>query len=223
MSNYDLSSADLGRVAGQLVDKLRIANQDVWTASGPPPDGPYYLNDAAGTSPNSFDDGTPNIVIGLLHTFHNDGFVTGFQWWDQSGSAETWDFGIREVTTSNGNTPDTGSSKLASKSVASTGAGFREFNFDDPVPVSTGEMYLLTRYNSTGYYVHSSSFTGSHGAYTDLDPVYMPGYTNDESAKVSGWTHVIRSLFAIGSGDVVPTGDGGGAFYGVTPIFYKTL
>jgi hypothetical protein len=32
MPNYDLSSSDSGRVANQLVDILRISNQDVWVA-----------------------------------------------------------------------------------------------------------------------------------------------------------------------------------------------
>jgi hypothetical protein len=32
MPAFDLSTANLGRVAGQTVDKLRIANQDVWSA-----------------------------------------------------------------------------------------------------------------------------------------------------------------------------------------------
>jgi hypothetical protein len=36
MPNYDLSSALEGRVAGQPVDMLRIANQIVWEASAPP-------------------------------------------------------------------------------------------------------------------------------------------------------------------------------------------
>jgi hypothetical protein len=35
MVNIDLSSTDLGRVAGQNVDRLRIADQDVWTATPP--------------------------------------------------------------------------------------------------------------------------------------------------------------------------------------------
>lgn len=225
MPNYDLSSADLGRVAGQLVDKLRIANQDVWTASGPPPDGPYYLNDAAGVSPGGFSDGTPNIVIGLVAMFHNSGYVTGLQWWDQSSGAGNWDFGFYEITTSNGVTPDLGASKLAGATVAAAGSGFRDLTFDfgGPVPVSYGHMYLATRYSATGYYVHSSAFSGNHGAFTDADPVYIPTTGEDVSPVVPGWTAVRRSLFTIGGGDVIPTGDGGGAFYGVTPIFFKSL
>jgi hypothetical protein len=223
MPNYDLSSADLGRVAGQLVDKLRIANQDVWTASGPPPDGPYYLNDAAGVTPGGFSDGTPNIVIGLLTIFHNPGYVTGLQWWDQSSGAGNWDFGFYEVTTSDGSKPDTGTSKLASATLAATGGGFREVTFTTPVPVSYGHMYLATRYNANGYYVHSGAFGGNHGAFTDGDPVYIPAIGEDVSPVVPTWTNVWRSLFKIGSGDVVPNENGAGAFYGVTPIFFKTL
>lgn len=37
MPNYDLSTANLGRVAGQSVDMLRIANQIIWQASEPIP------------------------------------------------------------------------------------------------------------------------------------------------------------------------------------------
>lgn len=221
MPNYDLSSATLGRVANQTVDMLRIADQIVWAANTT--DGPYYLNDAASASPGSFSDGTPNIVTGHLMIFHNDGFVTGLQWFDLDAAAGNWIFGIREVTTSDGSSPDTGISKIQGKTITATGAGFRNMSFDAPAAVEFGKMYLVTRYSATGYYVHTAAFDGAHGAFTDADPVYFPSIGEDVSPVIPGWTAVRRALFSIGSGDVVPTGEGAHAFYGVTPIFYKSL
>lgn len=220
MPDFDLSSANLGRVANQDVDMLMIANTVVWSASTA--DGPYYLNDAATTTPTSHNDGTPNIVTGHLVLFHNAGFVTGVQWYDLDSGAGDWVMNLYSVTTSDGNVPSS-STKLAAKTVASTGAGFRQTNFDTPVAVATNVMYCVCRYSATGYYTHTASFTGSHGAYTDADPVYYPEPNEDDSSIAAGWSSVDRSLFKIGSGDVVPNVNGSGPFYGISPVFYKSL
>jgi Domain of unknown function (DUF4082) len=216
-----LSFANLGRVANQDVDMLMIADEVVWSASTA--DGPYYLNDAASITPSSFSDGTPNIVTGHLTFFHNAGYVTGVQWYDLASGAGDWVLSLYPVTTSNGNVPNTGATKLASKTVASTGAGFRTTNFDTPVAVTTAQMYLVCRYSATGFYVHTSSFSGSHGNYTDADPVYIPEDNEDDSSIISGWSSCDRSLLKIGSGDVVPNVNGSGPFYGISPVFYKSL
>lgn len=222
MVEIDLSSANLGRVAGVDVDALMIANQIVWEPVTA--DGPYYLNDALSIVPGSFSDGTPNIVTGHLVMFHNSGFVTGWKWYDATSAAGNWVLGFRNVDTVNGHVPISGATKLADKTVAANGSGLRETNFDSPVAVSPGEMYLVTRYSSTGYYVHTNTgWAGSHGAYSDADPVYIGADNENVSDKVFGWTSADRSLFQIGSGDVVPTLTGSGPYYGITPIFYKSL
>src|SRR6187549_3032564 len=149
MPNYDLSSANSGRVANQTVDMLRIANQTVWSASTP--DGPYYLNDAVGVTLPGFSDGTPNIVTGHLCMFHNDGFFTGFQWFDADAAAGSWVLSLYEATTSDGHLPNSGDTKLDNITVASDGSGWRISNFDDPVPIDLTKMYCLTRYSSTGH------------------------------------------------------------------------
>lgn len=84
-------------------------------------------------------------------------------------------------------------------------------------------MYCLCRYNASGYYVHTASFAGAHGNYTDADPVYFPEPNEDDSSIVSGWSSVDRSVFKIGSGDVIPNVNGSGPYYGISPVFYKTL
>lgn len=222
MVDVDVSSANLGRVAGVDVDALMIANQLVWEVVSA--DGPYYLNDALPIIPTGYSDGTPNIVTGHLIFFHNAGFVTGWKWYDASAGAGNWELGFRNVDTLNGHTPIPGGAKAAGKTVAATGGGLRETNFDTPVAVVPGEMYLVTRYSATGYYVHTNTgWAGSHGAYTDADPVYMGADNENVSAQVFGWTSADRSLFQIGAGDVVPTQTGSGPYYGITPIFYKSL
>jgi hypothetical protein len=222
MVEIDLSSADLGRVANQDVDMLMIANQIVWQVSEP--DGPYYLNDALTVTPTAYTDGTPNIVIGHPFLFAVPGFVTGVRWYDGASGAGSWILSIWDANTSDGARPNAGSStRLASKTVSAAGGGYRDTNFDSPVAVTTDNVYVVSRYNSAGHYVHSPAFNGPHGAYTDPDPVYLPVYNGDISAIVAGWTAILPSIFSIGGGDVIPVSDGSSAHYGLTPIFFKTL
>lgn len=63
MPNYDLSSANLGRVANQPVDMLRIADQIVWQASVAPPEPTYTIFDGAALVMASFDDLNPNSWV----------------------------------------------------------------------------------------------------------------------------------------------------------------
>lgn len=224
MVEIDLSAATLGRVAGQEVDALMIANQLVWEApSGT--DGPYYVNDALAITPNVYTDGTPNIVIGHQMIFHNDGFVTGIRWYDGAAGAGNWILSLWLADTVDGHIPDIGSTtRLAAKTVASTGGGYRDTLFDTPISVENNQMYVVSRYNSAGHYAHHPGFSGSHGAYTDADPVYVPLFNENVSSIVFGWTGVYPYLFRVGSGDVVPQVQASGTpYYGLTPIFYKSL
>src|ERR1044072_4784261 len=105
MVEIDQSTALEGRVANQEVDMLMIADTVVWEKPATA-DGPYYLNDALGIVPGAFSDGTPNIVTGHLVFFHNDGFVTGFVFYDGSASGSGWSVSLWSVTTVNGITPN---------------------------------------------------------------------------------------------------------------------
>lgn len=224
MVEIDLSSANLGRVAGQDVDMLMIANQVVWQV--PSADGPYYLNDHAPITPNSFNDGTPNIVIGHLVLFHNDGFVTGIRWNDLTAAAGNWILGLWDADTADGRYPDgPATTRIATKTVVSTGAGLRDTTLDTPVAVEVGKVYVVSRYSATGYYAHTTSFSaGSHGAYTDADPVYVPSAGEDLSSINPEWTDAERSLYRIGGGDTYPVNPGiSDPFYGISPIFFKSL
>lgn len=223
MVEIDLSTANLGRVAGQEVDALMIANQVVWEAAGP--DGPYFVNDALTITPGIFTDGTPNIVTGHLCYFHNPGYVTGFLWYDGSGAAGTWILNFYLAGLWDGKYPETNSPLLGQKSVASAGSGIRQTALDTPVAVVANQMYLVTRYSSIGRYNHTfTGWSGPKGAYTDADPVCVPDHNQDVSARVPGWTGAYKSIYRIGGGNVVPQTPGtGGPYYGVTPIFYKSL
>lgn len=223
MPNYNLASAQTGRVANQIVDKLMIANQIVWEA--PTADGPYYVNDALGITPNTYTDGTPNIVIGHQVLFQNDGFVTGVRWYDGVSGAGNWIVSLWLPDTVDGHIPDIGATtRLATKTVASTGAGYRNTLFDTPVAVDNDHVYVVSRYNAAGHYVHHPSFAGSHGAYSDADPVYVPAYGENVASIVPGWTAIYPSLFRVGSGDVVPqVNPSGNPYYGIMPIFFKSL
>jgi hypothetical protein len=223
MVQIDLSSANLGRVANQDVDLLMIANQVVWEV--PAADGPYYVNDALLITPSMYTDGTPNIVIGHQLILHNDGFITGIRWYDGASGAGNWILSLWLADTVNGHIPDIGATiRLATKTVASAGSGYRDTNFDTPVAVETNKVYVVSRYNAAGHYVHSPSFSGSHGAYSDSDPVYVPGHNEDISAIVPGWTGIYPAVFTVGNGDVVPQVDPSGTpYYGLTPIFFKSL
>lgn len=225
MTEYDFSGYDACRVANEEVDMLVIANELVWEKPSTV-DGPYYLNDATGFVPGSFSDGTPNIVTGHLFIFKMAGFVTGLRLYDGNAAAGSWIIGLREVDTVNGHTPISGAAFLQQKTVSATGGGLREIEFDDPVEVDPNTMYLATRYSSTGYYVHRTTgwSTGGHGAFTDADPVYLPGENENVSSIVTGWASADRSLYMIGAGNVVPTTTPiGGPYYGISPIFYKSL
>jgi hypothetical protein len=224
MAQIDLSSANLGRVAGQEVDALMIANTLVWESpSGP--DGPYYVNDALAITPNLYSDGTPNIVIGHQLLFHNPGFVTGIRWYDGTSAAGSWTLSLWRSETIDGHIPDLGTTpRLAVKTVAAAGGGYRDTLFDTPITVVTNKVYTVSRYNSIGRYVHHAGFSGAHGAYSDADPVYVPSFNQNMSAVAPGWTGVYPYLFRVGAGDVVPQVQSSGSpYYGITPIFYKSL
>ncbi len=224
MPQYDFTTAVEARVANQEVDMMMVAGQIVWEKPSVA-DGPYFLNDAMSLTPNSFSDGTPNIVIGHLTMFHNDGFVTGWRWYDATSGAGNWILSLWLGDTSDGRYPDgAGTTRLSTKTVSSTGAGWRDTNLDTPVAVENDKMYVVTRYSATGYYVHTLGFGGSHGAYSDADPVYIPSAGEEVSAFVPPWNDAERSLFKVGSGDVCPTQAGiNDPYYGISPIFYKSL
>jgi len=222
MVEIDLSGAVAGRVANQDVTALMIANQIVWEASTA--DGPYYLNDALLVTPTAYTDGTPNIVTGHSMIFAVAGFVTGIRWYDGASGAGSWIFSAWSAETTNGSTPNAGaSSRLATKSSSSTGGGYRDVIFDTPVAVDVDQVYVFSKYNAAGHYTHSPSFIGPHGALTPSDPVYMPGENENISSVVPGWTAIQSSLFTIGGGDVIPVSSGSGPYYGLTPIFFKSL
>lgn len=63
MPNYDLSPANLGRVANQSVDMLRIANQIVWQASVAPPEPTYTIFDGASIALTSHFDLDPGSWV----------------------------------------------------------------------------------------------------------------------------------------------------------------
>jgi hypothetical protein len=224
MPELDLTEAVGVRFGNVDVSAVMIANQLIWEESTA--DGPYYVNDVAALVPGAFTDGTPNIVTGHLVIFHNPGFVTGVRWYDGAAGAGNWIFGLWSTDTTDGHIPNAGlSTRLATKTIAATGAGLRDSDFDTPVAVLANEMYVVTRYSSTGRYAHLvTGFSGPHGAFSDADPVFIPGDDQNVSALVSGWTSADRSLFQIGSGDVVPLQSGNnGPYYGVSPIFFKSL
>ena len=224
MPQYDFSTHTACIVANQEVDLLQIAGQVVWQKPATA-DGPYYVNDVLGITPTAYTDGTPNIVIGHLFLVHNSGFVTGMRWYDGAAGAGNWMLRLWLADTVNGHNADTGGTvSVANKSVASAGGGYRDTLFDTPVAVSPGNVYVASRYNSAGHYVHSPSFSGAHGAYSDADPVYVPSHSEDISAIVSGWTAIYPAAFGVGGGDVVPQVDPSGTpCYGITPIFFKSL
>jgi hypothetical protein len=222
MVEIDLSGVNLGRINNQDVNALIIANQLVWEASTA--DGPYYLNEALLRTPTAYTDGTPNIVTGLATIFAVPGFVTGIRWYDGASGAGSWIFSAWSAETSNGIVPDAGlSTRLASKSSGSTGSGYRDVIFDTPVTIDDDQVYVFSRYNSSGHYTHAPSFGSSYGALTPEDPVYKPGENENISSVVPGWTSIQSTLFGIGGGDVMPVSSGSGSYYGLTPIFFKSL
>lgn len=224
MVQIDLSSANLGRVAGQNVDKLMIANQLVWEV--PSADGPYFINDALAITPTAYTDGTPNIVIGHQLAFYTAGYVTGVRWYDGSASAGDWIMSLWRSETVDGHIPDLSTTpRLATKTVASNGSGYRDTLFDTPIAVVPQEIYTVSRYSSIGCYVHSPSFSGQHGAFNASDPVFVPEFNQNMTGQgFVGWTGVYPYLYRIGSGDVVPQVQAiGTPYYGITPIFYKSL
>src|SRR5690349_1520856 len=224
MPQYDFTTAIDARVANQEVDMMMVDGQIVWEKPASA-DGPYYVNDALLITPTAYTDGTPNIVIGHQFILHNSGFITGVRWYDGAAGAGNWVMRLWDAETTNGHIPDTGSTaSLANKTVASTGGGYRDTLFDTPVAVNTGQVYVVSRYNAAGHYVHSPSFSGGHGAYSDADPVRVPSHNEDISSIVGGWTGIYPALFRVGAGDVVPQVDPSGTpYYGITPIFYKSL
>jgi hypothetical protein len=224
MVEIDLSSALEGRVANQEVDMLMIANTVIWEKPSTA-DGPYYVNDALGITPTAYTDGTPNIVIGHLMIFYDPGFVTGIRWYDGAAGAGDWILSLWLADTVNGHNADIGGSpRQATKTVASTGSGYRDTLFDSPVAVTDSNVYVVSRYNSAGHYVHSPSFSGSHGAYSPADPVYVPNRDENISGIVPGWTGIYPSAFTVGGGDQIPQVDPSGTpYYGLTPIFFKSL
>lgn len=223
MVEIDLSGSVAGRVANQDVTALMIANTLVWEAVTA--DGPYYVNDALGITPTAYTDGTPNIVIGHQFIVHNSGFITGVHWFDGASGAGNWTMRLWDSETIDGHIPDIGATvSIANKTVSSNGSGYRDTLFDAPIAVSPGQVYVVSRYNAAGHYTHSPSFAGSHGAYSDSDPLYVPSHNENISSIVAGWTGIYPALFRVGSGDVVPQVDPSGTpYYGITPIFFKTL
>lgn len=224
MPQYDFTTAIEARVANQEVDLMLINGVVVWEKPATA-DGPYYVNDALGITPTAYTDGTPNIVIGHLMVFHDPGFITGIRWYDGAAGAGNWILSVWQADTVNGHNADIGSTpRLVSKTVASDGSGYRDTLFDSPQAVTDDHVYVISRYNAAGHYVHSPSFSGSHGAYSSADPVYVPSHSEDISGIVPGWTGIYPAAFTVGSGDVVPQVDPSGTpYYGLTPIFYKSL
>jgi hypothetical protein len=222
MPAYDLSPATLARVANQEVDLLRIAGVDVWAK--PTADGPYYVTGYSAVTPNNFTDGTPNISTAHLCIFHNSGYVTGIQWYDANAASGNWALRLWEAIADDGHIPAISSPSLANVTVASAGSGWRETNFASPVAVVPGQMYVVSRYSSVGHYCHLSLPEDSFGGYTDGDPPYIPQANEDLSFIVTGWSSADRSIYQIAGGDVIPRTTGfAQPFYGVAPIFYKTL
>jgi len=79
MVEIDLTSADLGRIANQGVDALRIANQNIWEAGSEPP--VTYRIWPSTDGPLSYEDDASPYTMGMQFRVTADCALTAIYFW----------------------------------------------------------------------------------------------------------------------------------------------
>lgn len=174
-SAYDLSTATTGRVAGSIVDKLRIANTDVWTA----PSGTVYSieNDGAISGMSAFNDSP--AVSWLAHQYQNVGpinlSITDLGLYVPDATARNTlntamgatgalmgvQFSATEFLAATGyaNTIPAGSNKLSKATLV---IGWNWFHYSTPLSWPSSTPYIFVGYCLNSGYLFNSTFqTGS--------------------------------------------------------------
>lgn len=188
---YDLSSANLGRVANQDVDLLRIANQVVWAAERPE----YTIFDGAALTLDSYND-SHSGESWLANQFQRysgpDLEILGVGLYVPAGSMLIGQTGAVRVLFNT--TPYVNGSVYSNSSAnelamaSALVAGWNWYDYPTPLAWTSANPNILAEYNLREYYLYSSTLNAS--------AIPSTGSKFELVAALSGGTNPIRAWYA---------------------------
>lgn len=154
MGNFDLTSANLARVAGQEVDLLRIANQTVWQKPAGGPESIFTTQ----TPASSFGDGP--VTLGTVFTTSVAGTVDGIRFWAHAQSEPGRVGALYRIT------DDTHGIQIDENLplVTVSDSAWNSTNFPVPVAVLANTRYVVAAYFPTLYVATGGFFATGPGS-----------------------------------------------------------
>ena len=179
MVEIDLTSADLGRIANQGVDALRIANQNIWEAGSEPP--VTYRIWPSTDGPLSYEDDASPYTMGMQFRVTADCALTAIYFWrapnrpgslgggpTQSGDHFVTQCGLFDA--------DTHTLVVPAETFDDPGAavGWIRQQLDTPITLDTTHVYRVAVYGNWPGYSATRYYWAEHDA-SNFD-LPGPGY-----------------------------------------------